>query len=128
MMAYDLDTQPSKRKANPEFCGYIPDSSVGRTRAFVLLFLFHGAHVISRTCTVALLAQTNWRWLVAYLAADHSVFLLYKVVRRDLIFWMPGLGFALSVVFRIFNKIIADFTGARRSSAYASPLTAAMLC
>ena len=43
-----------------------------------------------KTVTVACLARTNGRWLVAYMTADLGVFICYKIARGDLAYWMPG--------------------------------------
>ena len=38
-LVYDYDTDPTRRKRNPEFYGYIPDNK--RALVFALLFLYH---------------------------------------------------------------------------------------
>jgi hypothetical protein len=43
-----------------------------------------------RTLAIAMLARTNSRWLVAYMAADFCAYVLYKTARGDIVFWMPG--------------------------------------
>jgi hypothetical protein len=60
---------------------------------------------------MAVLAQTNWVWLVAYLLADHCGLILYKLARGDLVYWFPGLGVSLSMIIRFMVKVIVDFTG-----------------
>jgi hypothetical protein len=62
-LAYDLDTNKRKRQLNPEFFGYIPDTSAGRFEVFMLLFLYHSAHALGSTFSMAVLAQTNLLWL-----------------------------------------------------------------
>jgi hypothetical protein len=108
-MAFDLDTNKVKRQHNPEFYGYVPDTSAGRT--FMLLFLYHGAHALGNTFSMAVLAQTNWVWLVAYLLADHCGLILYKLARGDLIYWPPAFGVPFSLLARFVAKVITDFTG-----------------
>jgi hypothetical protein len=93
MMSFDLDTSPAKRKDNRKFYGYIPDTSRERFLIFVELFTLHSMHAMLKTLTIACLARTNWHWLVGYTAADHCVYILYKVARSDLVFWMPGVRF-----------------------------------
>jgi hypothetical protein len=83
-----------------------------RLLVFTLMFIYHSAHNIGRTLATGLLARTSWPWLVAYTVTDHIVFQLYKVARRDLIYWVPGLGAAMSVLARFFGKAAHDFTGA----------------
>ena len=60
---------------------------------------------------MAVLAKTRWLWLALYLLADHTGFILYKLARRDLIYWVPGFGFFVSMLFRFLAKVVADFTG-----------------
>jgi hypothetical protein len=92
-----------------------------------------------KTFAVAMLVRANWRWLVAYLAADHGMYILYKIARADLIyfaqgaatahacahgdapstsctgrvFWLvyKGAGVALSLVCRLIEKLVLDATG-----------------
>jgi hypothetical protein len=90
MMAFDYDTNPAKRKANPEFYGFTPDRARMRLLVFVELFTLHAAHAMLKTITIAMLFCTNWRWLVVYMTADHCVFIAYKVARGDLIHFIPG--------------------------------------
>jgi hypothetical protein len=114
-MDFDLDTNKAKRSLSPGFYGYIPDTSAGHFTVFVLLFLYHSAHTLGNTLSMAMLAQTNWLWLVAYLLADHCGLILYKLARGDLVYWIPGLGVSLSVLARFIVKVIVDFTGCARS-------------
>jgi hypothetical protein len=69
MMAFDADMKPANWKKVPEFYGYIPDDASLRVLIFVELFAVHNAHAMLKTLTIATLLQTNWRWLVAYIAA-----------------------------------------------------------
>jgi hypothetical protein len=108
---FDLDTSKKKRSLNPEFYGFIPNTSAGRFTVFMLLFVYHSAHTLGNTFSMAVLAQTKWVWLVAYILADHCGLILYKLARGDLVYWMPGLGVSLSLLVRFGVKVIADFTG-----------------
>jgi hypothetical protein len=89
----------------------VPDTSAKRALTFFLLFVYHGAQSLAKTLAVALLAQVNWIWLVAYTVADHLAFQLYKLVRGDLAYWIPGLGLPLSSLVRSLIKVVVDFTG-----------------
>jgi hypothetical protein len=60
---------------------------------------------------MAVLAKTRWLWLALYLLADHTGFILYKLARRDLIYWASGLGIAVSMLARFMAKVVADCTG-----------------
>jgi hypothetical protein len=108
---FDLDTNKGQRHANPEFYGYVPDTSAGRFIVFVLLFVYHGAHTLGNMFSMAVLAQTNWVWLAVYFLADHCGLMLYKLARGDLVHWIPRAGVPLSVLIRFVVKVIVDFTG-----------------
>jgi hypothetical protein len=111
MLTYDLDTNTTSRTLHPEFYGYMPDTSAGRFLAFALFFLYHSAWALGKTFSMAVLAQTNWMWLVVYLLADHGGLILYKLASGDLIYWPPGFGVPISVLCRFAVKVIVDFTG-----------------
>ena len=106
---YDYDTDPTRRKRNPEFFGYIPDNK--RALVFALLFLYHTAWSLGKTFSMAVLAQTNWLWLMVYLLSDHCGLILYKLARGDLIYWIAGFGWPLSLLARFVVKVVTDFTG-----------------
>jgi hypothetical protein len=108
---FELDANNVKRSTNPEFYGYIPDTSAGQFRVFMLLFVYHSAHTLDNTFSMAVLAQTNWVWLVAYLLSDHCGLILYKLARGDLVYWIPRAGVSLSMLIRFMVKAITDFTG-----------------
>ncbi len=90
----------------------MPDSSGPRALIFLLLFLYHGAHSLSKTYAMALLAQVSWLALIVYTAADHVAFQLLKLACNDFIYWMPGVGGIFSLLTRFGAKVLADFTGA----------------
>jgi hypothetical protein len=69
---------------------YLLDSSRGKTAAFVLMFVFHAAQVLSKALGMAALASTCWWWLMAYLSCDVGLYLLYKIARRDFWYWPPS--------------------------------------
>ena len=106
---YDIDTDPTRRKRTPEFFGYIPDTK--RASVFALLFLYHTVWSLGKTFSMAVLAVTNWAWLVMYLLSDHCGLILYKLARGDLIYFVPGLGWPLAMLARIIVKVVVDFTG-----------------
>jgi hypothetical protein len=93
------------------FGRYVPDSSGRRALIFLLLFVYHGAHSLSKTFAMALLAQVSWLALVVYTVADHVAFQLLKLAGNDFIYWMPGVGSIVSSIFRFVAKVAADFTG-----------------
>jgi hypothetical protein len=89
---------------------YLPDSSRGKTAAFVLMFIFHAAQVLSKALGMAALANTCWWWLMTYLSCDVGLYLLYKVARRDFWHWPPTVGVGLSLLARCAIKVLVDFT------------------
>ena len=90
---------------------YVPDSTRRRALTFFLLFVYHSAHTLGKTCAVALLAQVSWISVVVYTVVDHVLFQLYKLMRGDFIYWMPGVGGSLSSLARFGTKVVVDFTG-----------------
>ena len=93
---------------------YVPDSSGRRALIFLLLFFYHGAHSLSKTFAMALLAQVSWLALIVYTVVDHVAFQLLKLARHDFISWMPGVGAIVSLLTRFCAKVVADFTGTFR--------------
>jgi hypothetical protein len=89
---------------------YLPDSSRSKTAAFVLMFVFHAAQVLSKALGMAALANTCWWWLMAYLSCDVGLYLVCKVVRRDFWYWPPTAGVGLSLLIRCTVKVLVDFT------------------
>jgi hypothetical protein len=91
---------------------YVPDSTRRRALAFFLLFVYHSAHTLGRTCAMALLAQVSWLFVVVYTVVDHVVYQSFKLMHGDFIYWMPGVGGSLSSLARFVAKVVVDFTGA----------------
>jgi hypothetical protein len=120
-LVYDFDTDPTKRKHNPEFYGYIPDTTGKRVLAFALIFLYHTVWSLGKTFSMAVLAQTNWLWLVVYLLSDHCGLILYKIARGDLIYFVSGLGWPVSMLARFVAKVVVDFTGYALHSPHTRP-------
>ena len=73
-ISYDFDTDPSKRKNNPEFYGYSPDGGGSRFLVFLLLFLNSTSHILGRTLAAALLATVSANYLWIYIAADMGLY------------------------------------------------------
>ena len=89
----------------------MPDSSGRRALIFLLLFVYHGAHSLSKTYAMALLAQVSWLALIVYTVADHVAFVLLKLACKDFIYWAPGVGAIVSLLARFCAKVVTDFTG-----------------
>ena len=54
-----------------------------------------------RTISCALLAVTNTRWLLYYIAADMGLFFLYKIARRDFFYFTN-----LSGIVRLMTSVL----------------------
>jgi hypothetical protein len=118
--AYDMDISPSARMNNPEWLGLVPDQ--GRGKAFTVMLILTTLQVLAKGVSTAFLVATNSTWLLAYLVVDNAVYLAYKLIRRDFIYFFPiprGPAIVVSCIMRSGEKIIADFSG---SLAYRLPL------
>jgi hypothetical protein len=105
-MGYEMDTDPSKRKSLSQFYGWIPSTGRGRIAAILMLVGFHCGVVLGHAFGMALLAATHWMWLVAYLCTELAVYLFVKaVILRDLNWFVRGMGFGLSLVVRVIEKV-----------------------
>jgi hypothetical protein len=70
---------------------------------------------LSKTAATALLALTNWSWLVGYFVVDQLIWHAYKLVRRDYV-WasvpMPTTAtYIAAPITRTMGKVMVDFTG-----------------
>ena len=86
------------------------NTPASKTRCFCVLFVLNAAQVLSRTVTLALLIATQPWWGAAYLGGDFLVHVVYKAARRDLVYWVPGVGVPLSLVARFCAKVFTDST------------------
>ena len=80
---------------------------------FVAMFFFTACHVGVRLLGVALLAVVSPVITAAVLGGDMIFFLLFKLARNDLRYWINASGsmsLVMSFLFRFFTKMIADFT------------------
>jgi hypothetical protein len=60
-MFWDMDTDPGKRKTNPDWMGIIPN--LGRGTAFATVFAMCALQIFAKAAGAALLAVTNPSWL-----------------------------------------------------------------
>ena len=110
-ISLDFDIDPAKRTIAPQFYGYTPD--VNRMLVFVIMTMMAAAHVLMKVLACSLMLRVNQTWFITYLTGDVGIYLLYKTLRGDIIYWFPLEGvFSLIVSFavRIIVKPIADFT------------------
>jgi hypothetical protein len=136
---WDTDTDPEKRKNNPEWVGVVPD--IGRGTAFVTVFAMCAFQILAKAAATALLVVTRpaWLWCVRersgrkegrspsltlllfslrprryYVLGDHGLHFVYRIARRDFVFCSPmpsAASYAVAPLFRSMFKIIGDFTG-----------------
>jgi hypothetical protein len=86
------------------------DTVASKARCFCVLFVVHLAQILLRTATLSLLAATRG-WLAAvYLVGDFLVMVAYKALRRDVLYWAPGLGVPFSLLGRFVVKVFTDST------------------
>jgi hypothetical protein len=90
---------------------YLPGTSGGAAAAFVLMFVFHAAQVLSKALAMGALANTCWWWLVVYMSFDICVYMLYKIARRDFSYWVPTASGGVAVLCRVLVKVLVDFSG-----------------
>ncbi|GMI30488.1 hypothetical protein TeGR_g8045 [Tetraparma gracilis] len=113
-ISYDFDSDPEKRRKLPTFYGYLPDEGNKRTIMYVCIVINSALLLLLRSIGAALLILADAKIFVAYMAGDHLLYLLLKLVRGDFLYWMPieGVsGLILSLVMRVGVKTITDFTG-----------------
>jgi hypothetical protein len=110
-LSFDFDTDCSKRKLNSWFYGFVPSRLVRQRIICGFLFVLTLVHVVERTAALTLLFVTRKAWLGALLATETGMFLLYKALRSDLIYWVPGMGYGTSIIARVLSKLMLDFCG-----------------
>ena len=100
----DMDTSPKKRGETPDFYGFVPPT--GRGLIFVLMVVNSTSQFLARITAIALLGAVSKTWVVAYLVGDMCLFLLYKLLRNDLIYFIPFQSYAGSIVFSLLGRIL----------------------
>jgi hypothetical protein len=109
-----FDVSPQRRRDEPDFYGYIPDSAGKRTLIFGCMIVNGALLLLVRSVSIALLAIVGGRWVLLYLMSDLGLYFSYKILRRDLWHWVPLEGAASvveSVLERLIAKVLVDFTG-----------------
>jgi hypothetical protein len=109
---YDIDTSLLHRQRNPTMWGAIPDTDRGIV--FVTLILISAFQMAVKVLSCSLLAIISIYGLIAWLSVDIVIHLMYKILRRDFVYFVPGtrgvVKYAFSFANRAIMKIIADFT------------------
>jgi hypothetical protein len=95
----------------PKLYGATRESPVLRNVTRLALFLLQLTHVTAKLACVALLFRTSYNALAAYLLGGMSLYLGYKLARRDFHYFLPGSGKLIALVARMIAKLLVDFTG-----------------
>ena len=107
MSITDADTNSYGRRTDPEFFGFIPPT--GRGLVFILMMVNSTSQFLAKIMAIALLGAVSKTWVVAYLVGDMCLYLLYKILRNDLFYFVPiqsNVGsVALSFLMRIMVKV-----------------------
>ncbi|GMI30191.1 hypothetical protein TeGR_g14227 [Tetraparma gracilis] len=69
---WDIDTDPGKRKRNPDWIGIVPD--LGRGTAFATIFAMCAFQIFAKATATALLAVTDPSWLWYYVLGDYGLY------------------------------------------------------
>ena len=67
-IAFDVDTDPEKRKKEPNLYGFVPNARRGA--AVTALMLISSLQVLGKAGGTALLYVTNPSWLLCYMGGD----------------------------------------------------------
>ncbi|GMI52212.1 hypothetical protein TeGR_g2169 [Tetraparma gracilis] len=113
-ISFDFDVDPERRRNEPKFYGYIPDSAGRRTAIFFCMIMNGALLLLLRGASTALLVMVDGRLVLYCYLGDHALYLAYKIARRDLYHWVPLEGVTMvveSVIERVCIKAITDFTG-----------------
>jgi hypothetical protein len=110
-MFFTKDDDAVARLHRPQFYGATRESPVLRKATRLSIFLLHLTHVAAKLACVTLLFRTSYKALVAYLLGGMSLYLGYKLARRDFYYWAPGSGKWIALVARVTTKLLVDFTG-----------------
>jgi hypothetical protein len=113
-ISFDFDVDPKKRRASPNFYGFVPNSGFRRTAIFICMVLMSAGMLLIRSFGAALLMRLGSQCFQWAFAAEMGLFFLYKLARRDAYYWLPMDGVAgvfVSFLLRFIVKIITDYTG-----------------
>jgi hypothetical protein len=109
-----FDVSPLRRRDEPTFYGYIPDSAGRRTTIFFCMIVNGALLLLLRSVSTALLTMAGGKLVPIYIASDMGLYFVYKALRRDLYHWVPfegAAGIVESVIERAVVKVLVDYTG-----------------
>jgi len=113
-ISYDYDTNPTERKSQPEFYGYVPNKASSRSIMFFMMMLNSSLLLLVRCSSAALLMLININYFIILTLVDVGLYTVYKLCRRDFYYWLPihgVLGVVMSAVCRLVCKVLADYSG-----------------
>ena len=73
------------------------------------LFVLVLAHATGKVVSIPILLKTSPAALAAYLTGSMAVYLIYKLARGDLQYWVLTMGTGLSLISRVLIKVFTDF-------------------
>ena len=111
IVSFDIDCNHAARAARPDFFGYIPYSYEARTIIFVVMVIMSSTVIFVKLLGTVLLAAVGPTAVVLYFVVDVVVFYAVKLVRSDIRYYMKVDAILLSVVVRLVQKLLTDFTG-----------------
>jgi len=111
MIAFDMDVDVPHRKNQPKFYGYIPNEHGVRGRCFMLMTLMSSLHNLSCSLGCAMLASSDAEMALLFIGGEIGLYLVFKILRQDIHFWIPSLPLIVSFINRIIGKVIVDLTG-----------------
>ncbi|GMI08579.1 hypothetical protein TrVE_jg7387 [Triparma verrucosa] len=113
-ISFDKDLDKYSRATAPDFYGYVPDGTKKKVKIFVAMFLMSACHLTAKALACILCAIESTSTVVIYLVIDLAIYFAYKLLRRDIFWWVPIYGMAgltVALLVRLVVKTIVDFTG-----------------
>ncbi|GMH65356.1 hypothetical protein TrLO_g12695 [Triparma laevis f. longispina] len=110
-LSYDLDVDPNNRANNNRRYGYIPNTSLRRLGIFVSMFCSSICTILVRTFSLGMLLKISKMGAIIYVVVDLCIFLIFKYLRNDLLYFLQGASYFSSVLERTMAKVVSDYTG-----------------
>ena len=91
----------------------MPNSAQKRLVATLAMFFFTLCHLSLKLLGIAVLSLVHPLYVAVFLGGDLLFYLLLKLARNDLRYWMNiegPMSWVVSIVFRAFTKLFVDFT------------------
>ena len=113
-ITYDVDIEPSKRKLDKDFYGFIPDEITKKMSIFVFMYFNSFIHIMCRLLTCFIAMTIDYKIIIYFNLVNFAIYFLYKMLRNDFYYWIKINGFVgivVAFVFRFAAKLVTDFTG-----------------